>query len=205
MRIRVLSDLHEEFAPRLGATISFTHSNVHLLDGACITVKGIRFVGTTLWTDYCLDGKTHQARSIQDASMFMNDYRLIQTNAGIQLTALDTVSFHNEQRRWLQSQLDQASRDYTVVITHHGPHPNSIHSQYAGNSINAAFVSNLETMMGQSAFWIHGHTHNSFDYVVNGTRVIVNPAGYRQGFKTTTGIDWDFENPLFNPDFVIEI
>jgi hypothetical protein len=105
----------------------------------------------------------------------------------------------------LQGQLDQNSADQTVVITHHGSHPKSIHNQYAGNSINAAFVSNLETMMGHSAIWIHGHTHNSFDYVVKGTRVIANPAGYRRGFKTDTGIDWDFENPVFNPDFVVQI
>jgi hypothetical protein len=33
--------------------------------------------------------------------------------------------------------------------------------------------------MGQSvSLWIHGHTHESFDYVVSGTRVVCNPRGY---------------------------
>ena len=27
--------------------------------------------------------------------------------------------------------------------------------------------------------WIHGHTHNSFDYTLGRTRVIVNPYGYK--------------------------
>jgi predicted phosphodiesterase len=26
--------------------------------------------------------------------------------------------------------------------------------------------------------WIHGHTHDPFDYEINGTRVICNPRGY---------------------------
>jgi hypothetical protein len=33
--------------------------------------------------------------------------------------------------------------------------------------------------MGPSvSLWTHGHTHESFDYVVNGTRVVCNPRGY---------------------------
>jgi hypothetical protein len=33
--------------------------------------------------------------------------------------------------------------------------------------------------MGPSvSLWIHGHTHESFDYVVNSTRVVCNPRGY---------------------------
>ncbi len=40
-----------------------------------------------------------------------------------------------------------------------------------------------------------GHTHDSFDYNINGTRVICNPRGYST-FDA---------NPVFNPNLVIEI
>ena len=27
--------------------------------------------------------------------------------------------------------------------------------------------------------WVHGHTHNSLDYALGRTRVVVNPCGYK--------------------------
>ena len=44
---------------------------------------------------------------------------------------------------------------------------------------------------------MHGHTHDSFDYVVRGTRVVCNPRGYAKD-----GVN---ENPAFDPEFVVEI
>jgi hypothetical protein len=41
--------------------------------------------------------------------------------------------------------------------------------------------------------WIHGHTHDSFDYAVAGTRVICNPKGYRN------------ENRSFRPDLTVRV
>ena len=32
--------------------------------------------------------------------------------------------------------------------------------------------------------WVHGHTHDSFDYVLGWTQVVVNPYGY-QDVETT--------------------
>jgi hypothetical protein len=45
--------------------------------------------------------------------------------------------------------------------------------------------------------WIHGHTHDSFDYRLNGTRVLCNPRGYARD-----GVN---ENPMFDPQLVIEV
>jgi hypothetical protein len=34
-------------------------------------------------------------------------------------------------------------------------------------------------MMGPAVqLWIHGHTHQSYNYIEQGTRVICNPRGY---------------------------
>lgn len=65
--------------------------------------------------------------------------------------------------------------------------------------INACFVSNAENLIdGERArLWIHGHTHDSFDYVVNGCRVVCNPRGYAKD-----GVN---ENRLFDPDFQVDV
>ena len=49
----------------------------------------------------------------------------------------------------------------------------------------------------RASLWVHGHTHDSFDYTVNGTRVVCNPRGYAKN-----GVD---ENAGFDPNFTIRV
>ncbi|HZA95577.1 MAG TPA: hypothetical protein VE421_05520, partial [Burkholderiaceae bacterium] len=50
---------------------------------------------------------------------------------------------------------------------------------------------------GRAQLWTHGHTHDSFDYTLHGTRVICNPWGYAKA-----GVN---ENTCFDPDLMIEV
>lgn len=64
-------------------------------------------------------------------------------------------------------------------MTHHGPHPLSIHLRYQEDQINSGFVSDLTPLLYQADLWLHGHEHDSFDYSdVGRCRVVANPAGY---------------------------
>lgn len=47
------------------------------------------------------------------------------------------------------------------------------------------------------ALWIHGHTHDSFDYTVEGTRVLCNPRGYAKN-----GVN---ENTSFHAGLVVQV
>ena len=64
--------------------------------------------------------------------------------------------------------------------------------------LNASFVSNADHLAGgdRVQLWVHGHTHDSFDYRLNGTRVVCNPRGYAKG-----GVN---ENAHFDPHFIVE-
>ena len=87
----------------------------------------------------------------------------------------------------------------TVVITHHAPSARSIHPRFHGSMLNASFVSNADHLAGgdRVQLWVHGHTHDSFDYHLNGTRVVCNPRGYSKG-----GV---IENSHFDPHFIVEL
>ena len=87
----------------------------------------------------------------------------------------------------------------TVVITHHAPSRKSIHPRFERSLVNPCFVSDAERLLDgtRAGLWIHGHTHDSFDYVVNGTRVLCNPRGYAKN-----GVN---ENDRFDPDLVVEV
>jgi hypothetical protein len=91
----------------------------------------------------------------------------------------DARSINLERVHWLRTNLAQDFQGATIVVTHHLPLRQSIHSKYGTSALNPAFASDLGDLMGpRVSAWIHGHTHESFDYAVNGTRVVCNPRGY---------------------------
>jgi predicted phosphodiesterase len=178
--------------------------NVHYLEQDEIILNGVRFLGCCLWTDYLLD-PAQQRAAMTEAERTMYDHRRIRTARG-RFTAEDALHIHQETRAWLETKLDQPFGGPTVVVTHHGPHPGSVHPRYAGLLLNAAFVSDLPSLVEKADLWIHGHVHDSFDYQVAGTRVIANPRGYalnRKAAETPEGLDW--ENKMFDARLVVEV
>jgi len=100
-------------------------------------------------------------------------------------------------RDWLAAALDEPFAGETVVVTHHAPSSRSVHPRFARDLLSPAFASRLEPLMGgnRAALWVHGHTHDAFDYEIDGTRIICNPRGY---------LPHD-PSPGFRPDLVVEI
>jgi hypothetical protein len=63
--------------------------------------------------------------------------------------------------------------------------------RFRNDPMSPAFSSDLEALMMryQPDLWIHGHTHDSFDYQIGRTRVICNPAGY--SYEPNPEFKWD--------------
>lgn len=142
---------------------------------------------------------------MQEAEARLLDHRAIRSEGGM-FSAADALQLHLEARNWLETKLDQPFDGPTVVVTHHGPHPGSIHPRYAGMLLNAGFVSDLTPLFGKARLWIHGHVHDSFDYVACGTRIVANPRGYalnRHAAQSPEHIHW--ENHAFNPALTLKI
>jgi len=179
-------------------------ANVHFLDNDAVVIGSVRFLGCTLWTDFRVADAT-QDSAMETVERALNDYRRIRTPDGA-LTAKDTLRDHEASRAWLERELQKPFAGHTVVVTHHGPHPLSIHPRYAGDTVNAGFVSELSELLPQTKLWLHGHVHDSFDYVVDGCRVVANPAGYvRNRWSVDTAADFVFENSRFDPSLVIDL
>jgi Icc-related predicted phosphoesterase len=184
-------------------------ANVRLLDNDEIMLDGVRFLGSTLWTDFALLGMQNAGQAMAQSLKHVVDFRKIRID-GEFLTPQQTIDLHRDGVDFLQDRLARPFPGKTVVITHHAPHPNSVHPRWTGNPVNAAFVSDLTRLMGKSVLWFHGHTHDSFDFNVCGTRVVANPMGYRtSNWREPRVADTaplvSTENALFNPALVIEI
>ncbi|NWF38280.1 phosphoesterase [Mariprofundus sp. NF] len=169
-------------------------AGIHLLDN-CVWDSGeVRFIGTTLWTDLQREPVNGKAIKILE----VDQSKILMAKGGLLSTEI-VQSIYENNLEWLQAQLETPYSGKTVVITHHAPSMKSQHQQYASSEMAAAFISDLEHLMGENVdLWIHGHTHNNFDYEVKGTRVVCNPRGYPHPFG-----GWD--NAEFRSDLLVEI
>jgi len=179
-------------------------THVTVLDGDIVAViDGVRFLGCTLWTDFSFMASS-QLAGLQ-AGMRINDGRYIMTADGGEFprpfVPKEALRRHLVERQWLEDRLAEPHDGPTVCVTHHAVHPRSLHPRHAAaGAVNGAFISDLSGMIDtyQPDVWIHGHVHDSHDYLVGSTRIVCNPRGYSNGTKAT-------ENRGFIPDLVIEL
>jgi Calcineurin-like phosphoesterase len=185
-----------EDAERAGADLA-GGSRVFLLNPGVAEHGDVRFLGCTLWTDYALFGREGFAQAMAEAAVGLNDHRLIRTRAGCSpgrtrlFTPEDALLRHKRERAWLEERLAEPFDGPTVVVSHHGVSPRSVPERFRTDPISPAFSSDLENMImrHQPDMWIHGHTHDAFDYQIGRTRVICNPAGY--SYEANRGYKWD--------------
>lgn len=179
-------------------------TSVRILDNEVVDFGGVRFISTTLWTDYRVDQRYEQSIAIAQADRALNDHRLIRRGDG-RFSAQQALEEHNEARRWLELELDKPYDGKTVVVSHHAPHQRSIHRRFEGSMLNGAFVSQMPELVNKADFWLHGHVHNSFDYRVGRCRVVANPLGYPIDVNVRTVRDVKFENAQFGWACILDV
>jgi predicted phosphodiesterase len=179
---------------------------IHFLERNSVVINGVRFLGATLWTDYRLFEPRHlQHLAMLDAKRKLNDHRLIRVGRAA-FSPWDALEIHASTCLWLKEELAKPFDGKTVVVTHHGPHPNSVHKKYKDDLLSAAFVSDLGELLEGADLWIHGHVHDGFDYQVGRCRVVANPAGYVLNRRSTKSREEaQFENADFNPRLLVEV
>lgn len=195
-----------------------SEQGVQFLDTDLMYVNGdTTFVGGCLWTDF----HDYNDSEMEYANERMNDFRITtmdvqdslnkaeETNEYMRkaskkeeygnywMTPRRTVDEHKKTMDWMNVVLKDFKSEKNVVVSHHLPSYLSADPMYAGDMLNAAFASNLDDWIATKdiALWIHGHAHNSSDYILHDTRVICNPYGYH---RTET-------NRKFKLDLVVEV
>lgn len=169
--------------------------HVHVLDDDAYIIGGVNFIGATLWTDFNLYGTPEVSAAV--ARQCMNDFRIIEREPYGPLRPSDTVERHQASRRAIDTYLDLMLTGKTVVVTHHLPSEQSVAPRFRGDSLSPAFASNLEDtiLRHRPELWVHGHTHDSADYMIDRTRVVCNPRGYAG----------EELNPQFDQHLVVDI
>ena len=168
-------------------------SNFYFLNNDCFVLDGVRFLGGTMWTDFD-DG---DPIAMGAAHRIMSDYADIKLD-GKPLTPRDVIREHDRFMDFLIKKFDEPFDGKTVVMSHHSPGNELKRRGRRGDRVGPAYFADIEEIIGHHNkvhLWVHGHTHQPWDYIINETRVVCNPYGY-WGHST---------NGNFDPDLILEV
>lgn len=182
----------------LRAKVAATAGNVVVLTNDVFELGDVRFVGSTLWTDFRLNRAHHKAMAQARAGA---DHSCIIARSGGGFSPDIAAMEHRDSVKWLEQTLRQRRRK-TIVVTHHAPHERSLPEQSRRRLEAASFASDLSRLIPLCDLWIHGHVHSSSDYWQCGRKIICNPRG-RPVDGGATGIHGT--NASFRPSFVYEL
>ena len=165
----------------------------------------VRFVGTTLWTDFDALGPSAddpqatlgQLLKARDKAFRAANFYLRKTGGtrnGEPMLAQEVRSQALVCQDWLRQALLQPYAGTTVAVTHFAPSLRSADPRYGMTPGTAGFCNALDELLPRADFWLHGHLHAPSDYVHHGCRVVANPLGYARkkeqaGFKPDLLID----------------
>jgi len=174
------------------------------LERESLVIDGVRFVGTTLWSDFdalvprgpsvtlsdqlrarekafrAADHYLRQAATLRDGELFLSAQMRVQALAC---------------QAWLRQALSEPFDGRTVAVTHFAPSLRSADPRYGLTPGTAGFCNALDELLPMADLWLHGHLHCAHDYREGRCRVVANPLGYAgKG-----------EQEAFQPAFVITV
>lgn len=161
--------------------------NFYFLDNSSVIIDGIKFIGSTLWTNF----DNENPFVIMDAYSKITDYKkIIASDNSDFISPYDILEEFKESIDFIKKEIDITADFKKVVITHHAPSVESVNEKYLQNYHNLKnnyyYTSDLDNLILYSdiSLWIHGHMHTSSDYILGDTRVICNPHGYPKEQKS---------------------
>lgn len=166
------------------------------LEREVLVLQGVRFVGTTLWSDFDALGPgaddagatLGQLLKNRDKAFRAANFYLRKTGAtrhGAPMLAPEVREQALVCQQWLQQALRQPHQGVTVAVTHFAPSLRSADPRYGMTPGTAGFCNALDGLLQHANIWLHGHLHAPSDYVHHGCRVVANPLGYARKSEQT--------------------
>lgn len=166
---------------------------IEWLDRQVVTIGRVRFVGTTLWSDFdalaMLESSVTKQMQLRSKSFRAANYYLSKNTTlklGEPVLAEELRAMSLECQAWLRDTLAVPFDGTTVAVTHFAPSLLSADPRYGLSSGTAGFCNSLDDLFPFAQVWMHGHLHCMNDYIVEGEldgrpwscRVVANPLGY---------------------------
>lgn len=176
------------------------------LERETLVLDGVRFVGTTLWSDFDALAiaagvqDMGQRLAMRDKAFRAANFYLRKTGgtrAGAPFLAPEVRAQSLLCQEWLTSALATPFDGRTVAVTHFAPSLRSADPRYGLVPGTAGFCNARDDLLAHAQLWLHGHLHCASEYCVQGERsdgtpwqchVATNPLGYaRKGEQAFFG------------------
>jgi DNA repair exonuclease SbcCD nuclease subunit len=176
------------------------------LERETLMLGGVRFIGTTLWSDFdaLSQGRPQREQNLtqilrqRDKAFRAANYYLRKTGTtrhGLPMLAEQVREQGLLCQRWLEQALARPFDGPTVVVTHFAPSLRSADPRYGMSPGTAGFCNALDHLLPGVDCWLHGHLHAPSNYLQHGCRVLANPLGYAR----------NNEQAAFDPAFCVEV
>ncbi|MEO8858473.1 MAG: metallophosphoesterase, partial [Burkholderiaceae bacterium] len=156
------------------------------LEREALVLDGVRFIGTTLWSDFDALGPgaddpaatlgqllVAREKAFRAANFYLR--KTGTTRHGEPMLAEQLRELGLECQAWLKTALATPLDGKTVVGTHFAPSLRSADPRYGMVPGTAGFCNALDDLLPCADFWLHGHLHAPSNYLYRGCRVIANP------------------------------
>lgn len=144
------------------------YKNVSYLQNSYEDYKGIRWIGTTLWTN------------VIETEYKINDIYSIKN------MSIETYNnLHKQSVDFLTKILDETENN-CIIITHHLPSYKLINESFLDSKVsmyNQWFAGSLDDIIikynDKIRGWFYGHTHIPLDIIIHKVNTYCNPIGYK--------------------------
>ena len=179
----------DDTTARLRATCA--RLGITWLEREAVTIGAVRFLGTTLWSDFdalaigapvIAKQLAMRNKAMRAANYYLSKNTTLSNGAPVLAEGLRDMSLACQ--AWLRSALAQPFDGRTVVVTHFAPSLLSADPRYGLAAGTAGFCNALDALLPLADVWMHGHLHCMNDYLVEDKetgktcRVVANPLGY---------------------------
>lgn len=166
---------------------------IEWLEHEIVTIGAVRFVGTTLWSDFDAFAKAETSltkqlqqreKAFRAANYYLSKNTTLTQGQPMLADAMRDLSL--ECQAWLRAALLTPFEGTTVVVTHFAPTLLSADPRYGRQPGTAGFCNALDELLPFAQVWMHGHLHCPNNYTVRGMwagrefacQVAANPMGY---------------------------
>jgi Icc-related predicted phosphoesterase len=183
------------------------YDNIQVMDKESVELDGITFVCATMWTSmndedpvtlHAVKDMMNDFRNVKNSNRMISrtvplyddgEYNVDRKVIGhtvkeepAKFSPQDSVVDHKQSLDYINHVLMNDQTKQYVVVTHHTPSWQSCAPKWLGDRVmNGAFHTELGDFIAyrpQIKLWVHGHTHDEFDYVIGETQIVCNPRGY---------------------------
>ena len=153
--------------------------NIHLLENSVWVLDHIEVFAATMWTDY------HGSPLAElHAQQMLNDFKYIRVaGKGFKkILPRDILREHMLAKNELLNFLEEDTGRIKLVMTHHAPSMRSVPNRFRHDrELNMAYCNAFDRLIEENPkihCWMHGRTHDYFDYIIGQTRILCNSRGY---------------------------